>query len=609
VKLLRITRTKSLCRTCPLDRYCTKVRGESASETPKIAFIGEGPGEEENRTGHPFVGSAGKELDRVLAKAGIHRHNAYLLNLINCRPPENDLGSPEGQEALAACDPGFNEELAALHKLGVHTLVPLGSEATHKLGVEGSVHKVRGSVYSVEIAGHSFWAVPTFHPSYIIRGQWAEEPTMVNDIAKAVDIATKGYTPPKEDFLLFPTVKDIEARTRDILKRRPLLGVDIETTGFEPWGNDIFVMAIALNNEEAFSIPFYSQHFLPYWKNGDLDTVKNCLAEMMLKCPTLYQNAPFDVSHLEHHGFKVGNIAHDVLLIQHAIHPELPKNLGYIVSVYGATPWWKNIKLKFPVMRETPDEELRTYNARDAVVLHQVLPSMLEDLRETGTEHIYKNYSLRLIRPTMSITENGMLLDRSRLNKWKKELEKELADTERKLRELGRLPPEFNFASPHHLSYWFYGELPTSLPAWKKEIESYDEEGSRKKKASQKYQDLLGKVAIFDKVQTLARSKSKTKRTKTGYAKDEKALLLSKLAATTEIDLISKFRRPTPDHKARLEELTRLRNALTLFQKRQHTSKLLSTYTDFSTGPDGRVHPRYNIAGTATGRLSSGGEE
>lgn len=609
MKLFRITRTKSKCGECPLDGCCTKVRGESPLENPKIAFIGEAPGKEENESGHPFVGAAGQENDRVLAKAGLHRHNAYLLNLTNCRPPQNNLDSDEGQEALVACRPGFEEELTALYRAGVRTLVPLGAKATSALGIAGPIHKVRGSVYEVTVAGLNFWAVPTFHPSYIIRGSWNEEPTMIADVEKATEIALKGYTPPKEDFLLFPKIKDIEARTRDILKRKPLLAIDIETTALEYWNSEIFVMAVGLSSEEAFSIPFYSQHFLPYWKNGDLATVKSCLYEMLLQCPTMYQNAPFDVSHLEAQGFKIGHIAHDVLLIHHAIHPELPHNLGYIVSIYGATPYWKDIKIKGERMRELPDIELRTYNARDAVVLHQVLKPLLQDLKETETEHIYYDYSLKLIRPTLSITYNGMLIDQKRRRAWKRELESTLEKHESELRELGDLPEGFSLQSPHHLSYWLYGELPRSLPAWQKEIESYDEEGSRKKKASAKYQDLLTKVALYNKIKPLARSKSKTKRNKTGYAKDEKALLLSRLACTTEIELISSFRRPTPEHKARLEELTHLREALILFQKRQKTAKLLSTYTEFDVGPDGRVHAHYKIHGTATGRLSSGEEQ
>jgi len=609
MKLFRITRSQSKCGSCPLAGYCTKVRGESVSEKPKIAFIGEAPGADEERLGHPFVGSAGQELDRILAKAGIHRHNAYLLNLINCRPPNNDLDSDEGQEALMFCRPGFEEELLKLHSLGVRTLVTLGAKPTSALGIDGSIHKVRGSVYEASVQGKKFWVVPTFHPSYLIRGQWSEEPTCINDVEKAVGIAQNGYTPPREDFLLFPTVRDIEARTKDILKCKPLLGVDTETTALTYYEAEIFVMSLALNGEEAFSIPFYSQGYKPYWKNGDLARVKNCLADILETCPTMYQNAPFDVSVLEANDFKVGRIAHDVLLIHHAIHPELPHNLGYIVSIYGATPFWKDIKLKFPRMRETPDEELRTYNCRDSVVLHQVLKPLLEDLRETGTEHIYYNYSLKLIRPTLSLTYNGMKLDRNRLRKWKKELEDELASLESQLRALGDLPDDFSLQSPHHLSYWFYGELPRSFDAWKRELASYDEEDSRKKKATKKYEELVSKVSLYTRVRPLARSKSATKRNKTGYSKDAKALLLSRLAANTEIELISKFRHPTAEHKARLSELEHLRDALALFEKRQKTAKLLSTYTDFETGHDGRVHPLFKISGTATGRLSSGGDE
>src|SRR5512136_2522182 len=218
MKLFRITRGKSRCGSCPLSGYCTKVRGESNTDKPKIAFIGEAPGKDEDEQGHPFVGSAGQELDRILAKAGIHRHNAYLMNMILCRPPENDLSSPEGVEAVESCRPGFEEELSKLYDLGVRVLVPLGANPTAALGIEGSIHKVRGSVYESVIDGKHFWCIPTFHPSFIIRGEWSEEPTCINDIEKAINIAQNGYTPPKEDFLLFPKVRDIELRTKDILK-------------------------------------------------------------------------------------------------------------------------------------------------------------------------------------------------------------------------------------------------------------------------------------------------------------------------------------------------------------------------------------------------------
>jgi len=608
VTTYRITRTKSKCSECALAGYCTKVRGESASDKPKLALIGEAPGKDEDEKGRPFVGSAGQELDRMLAKAGIHRHNVYVLNLINCRPPENDLDSSEGVEALEMCRPGLEQELLELHAKGVRTLITLGNKPSSALGIEGAIHKIRGSVYKATVAGKDFWVVPTFHPSYIIRGQWSEEPTCINDINKAISIATEGYTPPKEDFLLFPTVRDIEARTKDILKRKPLLGVDTETTALTYYEAEVFTMSLALSSEEAFSIPFYSQGFIPYWKNGDLIRVKNCLYEILEKCPTMYQNAPFDVSVLESNGFKIGRIEHDVLLIHHAIHPELPHNLGYIVSIYGATPFWKDVKLKFSRMCQTPDIDLRTYNCRDSVVLHQVLKPLLQDLKETGTEHIYYDYSLKLIRPTLELTYNGMKLDRGRLNAWKRELELELATLESQLRTIGNLPESFNLQSPHHLSYWFYGEGPKNLEAWINELSEYDVEGSKKKKNTKKYAELKTKVDIYDQVRPLPRSKSMVKRNKTGYSKDEKALLLSRLAANTEYELISKFRKPTAEHKKRLADLELLRLALMLFQKRQKTAKMLSTYTDFDIGPDGRVHPLFKIHGTATGRLSSGND-
>ncbi|MFA5335985.1 MAG: DNA polymerase, partial [Candidatus Omnitrophota bacterium] len=529
------------------------------------------------------------------------------LNLINCRPPENDLASPEGQEALEACRLGFEQELTELYRLGVRTLVPLGAKPTAALGIDGSIHKVRGSVYDVHVAGLQFWAIPTFHPSFIIRGEWAEEPTVINDIEKASNIALNGYTPPEERFELFPTVRDVELRCRDYVKKRKLIAVDTETTALAYYEAEVFVMAFAESGEDALSIPFYSQGFKPYWHNGDLIRVKNAVADVLEKCPTMYQNANFDISVLEHNGFYVGNPAHDTILMQHAYHPELPKNLGYIVSVHGMTQYWKDIKLSFPIMCQTPDKVLRTYNCRDSVVLHQVKPSLLNELEETGTSHIYYDYSLKLIRPTLELTYNGMKLDKGRLAKWKKELENELSEIESKLYALANLPPEFSFQSPHHLSYLFYGELPGSLGKWKAELESYDEADSRKKKNTKKYSELSTKVDLYFKIKPLAKSKSKTKRNKTGFAKDAQALLLVRLAANTELELISKYRSASAiaAHKERIVDLKKLIEVLKIFEKRQATAKMLSTYTSFPTDIDGHVHPSYYVYGTSTGRLSS----
>lgn len=77
------------CRKCPLaETRHHVVFGEGARDA-EVMLIGEGPGEQEDRTGRPFVGRAGKLLDDMLAMIGLHRQNIYITNSVKCRPPEN----------------------------------------------------------------------------------------------------------------------------------------------------------------------------------------------------------------------------------------------------------------------------------------------------------------------------------------------------------------------------------------------------------------------------------------------------------------------------------------------------------------------------------------
>src|SRR4030042_4421718 len=144
---MRFIRTKSNCTSCPL-RDRRRVWGTGPEDGGKIGLLGESPGMVEEMQGEPFSGPAGRYLNWGLGSAGILRHRCWITNLIPCRPPGDDLSSPEGHLALELCRPGFEQEIGFIlpHPPGV--LVPLGANPSAPLtGGQPAITTARGSVF------------------------------------------------------------------------------------------------------------------------------------------------------------------------------------------------------------------------------------------------------------------------------------------------------------------------------------------------------------------------------------------------------------------------------------------------------------------------------
>jgi len=145
---MTFTRSRSKCSTCPLDGH-TKVWGQG-SFTSGIAVIGEAPGATEDADGIPFVGKAGQTMRGGLACTGTNPETVWFTNVIGCRPPSNELDSIEGAMAVTCCRPGLEDELKYLATNGIKVIIAVGNHAAHSLGIEGSITRIRGSVYEVK---------------------------------------------------------------------------------------------------------------------------------------------------------------------------------------------------------------------------------------------------------------------------------------------------------------------------------------------------------------------------------------------------------------------------------------------------------------------------
>jgi DNA polymerase len=153
-----------VCHKCKLWRHRKNVvPGEGCVEA-EVMFVGEAPGYREDIEGRPFVGVAGKLLDKLLSKIKLSRNEIYITNLIKCRPPENR--DPLTSE-LDACTPFLDRQIELIKP---RIIVPLGRHATSyilsKTGFEaGSITKLHGKKWNVTLLDSQVTVLPAYHPA------------------------------------------------------------------------------------------------------------------------------------------------------------------------------------------------------------------------------------------------------------------------------------------------------------------------------------------------------------------------------------------------------------------------------------------------------------
>jgi DNA polymerase len=164
----------SSCHGCPLYKQATQTVFGEGSAQASIVLIGEQPGNEEDLAGHPFVGPAGRLLDRALEAAGIARKQAYVTNVVKhfkwTPRGKRRLHQRPGAHEIEACRPWLDAELAALEP---EVLVCLGATAAQALlGKKFKVSTQRGVPVVSALAPH---VLATVHPSSILRSRSSEE--------------------------------------------------------------------------------------------------------------------------------------------------------------------------------------------------------------------------------------------------------------------------------------------------------------------------------------------------------------------------------------------------------------------------------------------------
>lgn len=155
------------CTLCNLRQSCRQVVFGEGDPCADLMLVGEGPGAQEDKEGRPFVGAAGKLLNKILHAIGLQRNQVYIANIVKCRPPGNRVPN---REEVQSCLPYVEAQIAIIKP---KIIVCLGSTALKALvNQDASITSWRGSW----VEQGQIKIMPTFHPAALLRDESKKRP-------------------------------------------------------------------------------------------------------------------------------------------------------------------------------------------------------------------------------------------------------------------------------------------------------------------------------------------------------------------------------------------------------------------------------------------------
>ena len=181
--LERIADEVRRCRECGLGSLRTNAVPGEGNPNARIMFIGEAPGADEDAQGRPFVGRAGKLLDKIIVACGLKRSDVFIGNILKCRPPEN---RDPAVEEIISCLPYLQRQIEIINP---EIIVALGAHAARTLlNTNKSIGQLRGQFheYYAGLGRAPIKLMPTYHTAYLLRNYSQENRQRVWEDMKKV---------------------------------------------------------------------------------------------------------------------------------------------------------------------------------------------------------------------------------------------------------------------------------------------------------------------------------------------------------------------------------------------------------------------------------------
>ena len=326
----------------------------------------------------------------------------------NCRPPDNKLaGQSYEQDVLRTCGVHLDR---TIQQHSPRAIVPLGDVPLRRvLGYDRfakgeTLTKRRG--FPEWSHRYNCWIIPTFHPSYIMRGNRHLTQVFLSDVEKAIRIAREGLRPFTANLLSDPGVETVERYVSEIERRvrngeQISLAYDIET----PYKSDeldeddlevddptyiILRIGFCWNDREAISLAWLPQ-YLPF--------IQRLLA---LSCRKLTWNGRYDTPRVLANGMAIGGEEWDLMWAWHLRRSDLPKGLAFVASMLLPDQLrWKHLA----------STEAGKYNALDALVTFRLEKPILDQLTETDLRVVFERHIVELDKILMAMSRRGVLVD------------------------------------------------------------------------------------------------------------------------------------------------------------------------------------------------------
>ena len=446
---------------------------------PDIAIIGEAPGAEEAKQRKPFVGRSGKLLRETLTDVGARLDRIYYDNVVMWRPPNNR--DPNKAE-IDACLPRL---MFNLEQQRPRLIVPVGNISLNALLGKGTgITKRRGYYREIEIGGRTVGVLPTLHPAAIFRGPDSYI-DFYSDLKFAVDIVN-GKKPIKEPpYKRYVTIDEQDAfdELLEALRKREVVGLDLETTSLHPDDGDILSMQLSWKRKTAFVIDWPAL-IEPSKKNY------KALRKVLNKLGVAIHNGQFDLSWLTDRGINPPLVM-DTMLASHALDErqgvhslkrlstgryrapaydddlktflrEERKRLGLPLPK-GATDDDEDRKVPLKLTREdwgapTIREKIIQYGGADADYAWRLYEDLGREMEEDNVAEPYRRYTLPAVDHFTDLERWGLLVDVPYHEELGSGWIKERDDLEAKMRATAGAE-DVNFRSVPQLKKFLYETL------------------------------------------------------------------------------------------------------------------------------------------------------
>ena len=372
----------------------------------KIMFVGEAPGREEEISGTPFTGGAGKVLNQFLSQAMITRNNCYITNIMQDRPVNNDFGQFYEDKSRKVPSKFLLEGIERLKKeienINPNVVVALGNEALRAITGLRSITKYRGSIlFSTLVPGQK--VIPIIHPAALMRN-WDWAPLTLVDLERIkveAESPTHEFTP--RLFHKIESISALETEVKAAIEFGEYLSFDIETCN-----NQISCIGFATSSTYAFVVPIHMFE-TSNWSATDEKIIWRLVKKLLESdLKKIGQNVNFDMFFiLDTVGIRVNNLWLDTMCAFHCVYPELPKSLAVLCSIYTDQPYYKD-------MIKT---DYYKYNALDSMITLECALKIKEELIEFRTWAVYRNIVHPVLNILLDMESNGV-----RVNLEKKEL-------------------------------------------------------------------------------------------------------------------------------------------------------------------------------------------